>query len=380
MKTASNDRWASYVQVTGDALVTFLQDHAAARDHSRKVCLILGKGFDPRMLAGFTALCQVFLPVEIVVILLVFDEGPTSPSRRYDERVQQNLIELRTMLPAGQIQERAITMFSADGRRVTSRSAEAVLRSAAELQQFSDIFVDVSSLPRSVYFPVVAKLLFLLDGIKNGLTTNLFVLVSESAVLDGRIVEEGIDEDADYIHPFRGAVERESAADRPRVWFPLLGENQRIQLTRIYDLINPAEICPLLPSPSVNPRRGDNLVLEYRELLFDQLQLEMSNFIYASETNPFEAYRQLRHAILHYTEALQPLGGSSAVISANSSKLLSVGALLAAYELKRAGADIAIAHVEAHGYLVRDSGKNDLNRLASESRLHALWLSGDCYA
>jgi hypothetical protein len=249
MKTGSNDRWASYVQVTGDALVNFLQDHAATRNNSRKVCLILGKGFDPRMLAGFKALCQVFPPVEIAIILLVFDEGPTSPSRRYDERVQQNLKELRAILPAGQIQERAITMFSADGRRITSRSAEAVLRSAAELQQFSDIFVDVSSLPRSVYFPVVAKLLFLLDGIKNGLTTNLFVLVSESAVLDGRIVEEGIDEDADYIHPFRGAVERESAADRPRVWFPLLGENQRIQLTRIYDLINPAEICPLLPSP-----------------------------------------------------------------------------------------------------------------------------------
>jgi hypothetical protein len=332
------------------------------------------------MLAGFKALCQVFPPVEIAIILLVFDEGPTSPSRRYDERVQQNLKELRAILPAGQIQERAITMFSADGRRITSRSAEAVLRSAAELQQFSNIFVDVSSLPRSVYFPVVAKLLFLLDGIKNGLTTNLFVLVSESAVLDGRIVEEGIDEDADYIHPFRGAVERESAADRPRVWFPLLGENQRIQLTRIYDLINPAEICPLLPSPSVNPRRGDNLVLEYRELLFDQLQLEMSNFIYASETNPFETYRQLRHAILHYTEALQPLGGSSAVISANSSKLLSVGALLAAYELKRAGADIAIAQVEAHGYTVKDSEADDLDRLANESRLHCLWLFGDCYA
>src|SRR2546430_9407967 len=65
MKTGSNDRWASYVQVTGDALVTFLQDHAATRNNSRKVCLILGKGFDPRMLAGFKALCQVFPPVEI---------------------------------------------------------------------------------------------------------------------------------------------------------------------------------------------------------------------------------------------------------------------------------------------------------------------------
>jgi hypothetical protein len=380
MNTGTDDRWASYVQVTGEVFLTFLQDHAASRDKGRKVCLILGKGFDPRMLGGLKALRQIFPAAEIVVILLVFDEGPTSPSRRYDQRVQQNVTELTTIVPADQIQERRITMFSIDGRRVTSRSAESILRSADELQQFSDIFVDVSSLPRGVYFPVVAKLLFLLDGIKNGLTPNLFVLVSESAVLDERIVEEGIDEDADYIHPFRGAVERESAADRPRVWFPLLGENQRIQLTRIYDLINPAEICPLLPSPSVDPRRGDNLVLEYRELLFDQLQLETSNFIYASETNPFETYRQLRSAILHYAEALRPLGGSNAVISANSSKLLSVGALLAAYEIKRTGANIAIAHVEAHGYTVKDSEADDLDRLANESRLHCLWLFGDCYA
>lgn len=380
MKAGADDRWASYVQVTDEVFPTFLQDHAASRDKSRKVCLIMGKGFDPRMLGGLKALRQVFPATKTVVILLVFDEGPTSPSRRYDQRVQQNVTELTTIVPHDQIEERQITMFSTDGRRVTSRSAESVVRSADELQQFSDVFVDVSSLPRGVYFPVVAKLLFLLDGIKNGLTPNLFVLVSESTALDERIVEEGIDEDADYIHPFRGAVERESAADRPRVWFPLLGENQHIQLTRIYDLINPAEICPLLPSPSVDPRRGDNLVLEYRGLLFDQLQLETSNFIYASETNPFEVYRQLKRAILHYAEALRPLGGSNAVISANSSKLLSVGALLAAYEIKRAGTDIAIAHVEAHGYSVRNSEGDDLDRLASESRLHCLWLSGECYA
>src|SRR5205823_6362511 len=115
-------------------------------------------------------------------------------------------------------------------------------------------FVDVSSLPRSVYFPVVAKLLFLVDGISDGRGPNLFALVTESAVLDRRIVEEGIDDDADYIHPFRGGVEREATASWPRVWFPLIGEGQQLQLTRIYDLINPAEICPLLPSPSMNPR------------------------------------------------------------------------------------------------------------------------------
>ncbi|MBZ5524802.1 MAG: hypothetical protein LAP21_21395 [Acidobacteriia bacterium] len=379
MKPPLKDRWASYVQLSGDSLGTFLQEHLGTQDRNKTSCLIVGKGFDPRMLSGATALSQVLDPKQLAIIMLVFDEGATSPSRKYDDLVQKNVDTLTKMVPAGKIQERKVAMFSPEGRRITSRSAEAVFRSVDEFRGFSDIFVDVSSLPRSVYFPAVAKLLHLLDGVRDGAVPNLFVMVSENAELDRRVIEEGIDEDADYIHPFRGAVERESAAGRPKVWFPLLGENQGVQLTRIYDLINPAEICPLLPSPSMDPRRGDNLVVEYRELLFDQLRVETRNFIHACETNPFEAYRQLRRAILHYAEALEPLGGSNAVISANSSKLLSVGALLAAYELKRDGAAIAIAHVEAHGYVLKDSG-DDLDRLASESRLQCLWLSGSCYA
>jgi hypothetical protein len=365
--------------VSGESLHIFLQEHLSAQEKNKKTCLIVGKGFDPRMLGGATALSAVLDSNQLLIVVLVFDEGPTSPSRNYDELVRKNIATLTQLLPAAKVQERTISMFSSEGRRITSRSAESVFRSVDEFVGFSNIFIDVSSLPRSVYFPVVAKLLHLLDGIKHGVAPNLFVLVSESAELDRRIREEGLDEDADYIHPFRGAVERESAAGRPKVWFPLLGENQRIHLTRINDLINPAEICPLLPSPAIDPRRGDNLVIEYRELLFDQLRVETRNFIYASETNAFEAYRQLRRAILHYAEALEPLGGSNAVISANSSKLLSVGALLAAYELKCEGADIAIAHVEAHGYVLNGSYE-DLDRLASESRLQCLWLSGSCYA
>ncbi len=376
MKPSSNDRWGTYIHESGAALVELLGSLRPGRDKAKKICLVLGQGFDPRMLTGLHVLSEVFPPAEIAVIVLVFDEGPTSPSRRYDSLVQDNLVKLKAIVPESQIEYRTIQMFSAEGRRITSRSAAAVFRSSTDLQQFNHMFVDVSSLPRSVYFPVVAKLLYLLDEISAD-APNLFVLVSESAPLDGRIVEEGIDEDAGYIHPFRGGMDRESAAALPRVWFPLLGERQQLQLTRIHDLINPGEICPLLPSPSLDPRRADNLVLEYREMLFERLRVETRNFIYASETNPFEVYRQLKRTVLHYADALKPLGGSNAVISANSSKLLSVGALLAAYELKRAGVDIAIAHVETHGYTLDDPAQ--MSSLAKESRLYGLWLSGDCY-
>src|SRR6266851_4604525 len=234
MKPDRNDRWNSYVQVSGTDLTTFLRDHFSHRQGSTKACLVLGRGFDPRMLAAFHLLRGIIKSNEITVIMLAFDEGTTSPSRRYDEFVKKNLEKLNGTVGSDRLQERRINMFSAEGRRITSRSAEGVFRAAEELKGFTDIFVDVSSLPRSVYFPVIAKLLFLLDSVDGGSKPNLFVLVSESSALDAHITEEGIDEDADYIHPFRGAAERESAAGRPRVWFPLLGENQIVQLKRIY--------------------------------------------------------------------------------------------------------------------------------------------------
>src|SRR5882724_4882988 len=99
MKLVRKDRWASYVHVSGDSLQTFLQEHVATQDRNKKSCLIVGKGFDPRMLGGATALCAVLDPKRLSIVMLVFDEGPTSPSRKYDELVQKNIRALTQMVP-----------------------------------------------------------------------------------------------------------------------------------------------------------------------------------------------------------------------------------------------------------------------------------------
>jgi len=44
----------------------------------------------------------------------------------------------------------------------------------------------------------------------------------------------------------------------------------------LYFSYPPDEICPVLPFPALNPRRGDNLVLEYRDLLFDRLRIDLN--------------------------------------------------------------------------------------------------------
>jgi len=227
--------------------------------------------------------------------------------------------------------------------------------------------------------PLIASILHILDSNAREAASkqNLHVWVSENAGIDIKIKDEEIDEQADFVHGFRGGLDMEATEGVPTIWIPFLGEGQGTQLERISNLLKPDEICPVLPSPSRNPRRGDNLILEYRDLLFDQLNIEPRNFIYADERNPFEVYRQVRRTIFHYRDALEALGGCKTGLSALSSKLMSIGAFLVAYELKSLGMEVGIAHVEADGYNVDEAVYE--NDAVVENEVFGMWLSGTCY-
>jgi hypothetical protein len=164
----------------------------------------------------------------------------------------------------------------------------------------------------------------------------------------------------------------EEATQTPRVWIPLLGEDRLTQFDRILDLVKPDEVCPVLPCPSRNPRRADDIVIEYRQTLFDELRLDPREFLYASEHNPFEVYRGIRAAVLHYESVFRLLGGCKVALSSLSSKLMSLGVLLVAYELKQTGRSVGVAHVECQGYTMDAPGTNP--------ELVSLWLAGECYA
>ncbi len=271
-------------------------------------------------------------------------------------------------------------MFADDGRRVGSRSIVRAFDSLDEFREYSDVLVDISALPRSLYFPLLAKLLTLFDRAGMGLAPNLHVLVAHSPEIDGGIRSDGVDETAAFVLGFPAATfEREATREVPRVWIPLLGRGQGVQMERIHERVTPDEICPVVPCPAANPREADELILEYRELLFDQLLVEPQNIIHASESNPFEVYRELTRSIGRYNRALAPLGGCKAVLSAMSSKLLSVGALLCAYELSASGSDservdVGVAHVDCQGYRVLSSASEQ-----ASVTLYSMWLCGECY-
>lgn len=360
---------------SGQELAELWTDRVNCRE--RDVLFVVSKGFDPRMCLGIDTFRQIGGKGKRDIVVIGFDEGPASPSAAHANWVATNWTNLQGVAQGwATVREHKIRMKS-ERRRIGSRSAATIFNSLNDLKPYTDVIVDISAMPRGIYFPLLAKIMYLLDQAPpSPKAINLHVWVAEDPVLDQSIQDQGVEDTASYIHGFHGGLEMEATADQPRVWIPLLGEGQAPQLQRIYDLVTPDEICPVLPHPSLNPRRGDDLVREYRSLLFDQLQIEPRNFIYASERNPFEVYRQLMRTILHYRVALEPVGGCKAVLSALSTKLMSLGALLTAHDLKQHKIDIAIAQVESHGHTMTNDAKG---WRPAQSELFGLWLSGECY-
>ncbi len=367
------NRWNHYVLERGIGLQRFWAHHLSKAP--RRLLFILAKGFDPRMCLGLETILTLQPQINCDVSLIEFDEGPTSASWDHQKLIDKNVARLTELMEKrGQIRRLPLEVRSQDGRRVASSSAVNLFRKKADLGEYTDIVLDISSAPRGVYLPLIAKILYLLDNNHSPSgqpIINFHLLAWEDVELDTRIKDNGVEERADYLNPFRGGMDREATASQPRVWIPLLGESHRVQLERIYVHVNPDEICPVLPSPARNPRRADNLVIDYHDLLFDSWGIDPKNFIYASEQNPFEVYRQVVRAICAYRDSFAPLGGAKFVISALSSKLLSIGALLVAYDFKSHDFDVGIAHVDCNGYSFTAPDA------PAAGELFGLWLSGE---
>lgn len=363
-------RWEYYLLLRNDQLRAFWEQHLRTR--TRAVLFVLGRGFDPRMCMGLELVLGLGGDGPRDVLGLDFREGPRSPSLTHQDRVAANWTRVESLAGSrGKISVSPVEFWSPEGRRITSQSARDLFVSDESFAAYTDIIIDISSMPRSVYFPLIARVLYLLDDRAKQSTspTNLHVLVAEDPGLDASIHEEGIDEKAEFMASFSGGFDEE-AVQTPKVWVPMLGENRLTQFDRIHDRVKPDEICPVLPSPSRNPRRADDIVIEYQSALFDQHRLDGRTFLYASEQNPFEVYRRLREAVLRYDEVFRLLGGCRVAVSPLSSKLMSLGALLVAYELKESGHGVGIAHIESQGYV--------LDSEPPEAELFGLWVAGEC--
>jgi hypothetical protein len=254
------------------------------------------------------------------------------------------------------------------------------------ISSHTDVILDISSLPRVAFVGILSGLLEHIvprTGASDALYSsniNLYIVAGEDAQLDAKITTEDPSSDITLVPGFAGVLQVESSKDWPMVWFPLLGENRTSQLQRIMaSYINDqTEVCPVLPHPSIDPRRADRLLVEYKQPLFDARSSPTSNIMYVHESHPFEAYRQLLRAMRRYEKSLRLLGGCIFVVSPLSSKLMTVGATLACFEMKpttptsKHGVAIPFADVTRYSADV-----SDIRNV--RPRLSCLILSGDSY-
>ena len=119
-----------------------------------------------------------------------------------------------------------VEMRDSEGHNVVGRKTlDAVNTHVETFSEYGDVLVDISGMPRGVFFPLVAYLLRLAD---RGRIRNLHIAVVEDPHLDSRIIGQEYGQ-ADYLHTFRfqgrGKI----------IWIPAIGTNDAIRLEKIHD-------------------------------------------------------------------------------------------------------------------------------------------------
>lgn len=355
-------RWSDYVLARDDDATAAWE--AAAQGN--RTLYVLGEGFDPRALTGLERLLASSAASQLTVASL-----PLAASSSSSERgllAEKNTVRLDEMARDAGVQHIRLSYPErVERRRSLGRLLFQQLLRLPAFVEAEHIVVDISALPTGIYFALIAGVL---DRVASGaFAGELQVVVAENPDLDSLIEGEG-SESPETIPRFTFEVELDPRAPRPViVWAPVLGERSQPQLERLQQNLLPDEICPVLPFPARNPRRADNLLLELRELLQDTAEVEPTNFIYADESNPFDLYRALARLHERYRSALEPLGDACVVVSTHSSKTLSLGVLLAAYEHR-----LPVLNAEPEHYNFAVERVTDT--LLKSTRLACLWLAG----
>ena len=141
-------------------------------------------------------------------------------------------------------------------------------------------------------------------------------------------------------------------------------------LRRLYNFVNPDETCPILPFPAREPRLGDMLAEEYLPEFQSVWDVDTRNIVYADEADPLDLYRTILRLGDFRQQVFAESGGSMLVLSPLGSKVMALGALMAALDR-----NYPVAHIEAISYDLTDSVPSDIGQ---PDIIH-IWLEGDVY-
>lgn len=192
----------------------------------------MGEGFDFRMNLGLQSLLQHCPSLHLDCFLIQYDEGRSSASKRYKPFVKENRDVLNSLVKPTRITEKKIDLWSAEGKRkkrVGDQNVASLFDDPQLFQPYTDIFVDISALPRGIYFSLVGKIQAMLDQYFAAEEKNFFLVTAENAGLDAKIKDYQPDSELSYVFGYRGGSELTSDK-KQTIWLPILGEGMAYQI------------------------------------------------------------------------------------------------------------------------------------------------------
>lgn len=237
-----------------------------------------------------------------------------------------------------------VDIVADDGATIGGRNA---VISAAEWyeQRYTDIVIDATGMSRGVCFPLVKQ------AIEIGLKTraNVHLLVASSDARRIQLTSESSDR-AEWMHGFQRSMGLDSTADTLKLWVPQLSEGASSQMELMYRALSSsssvAEVCPIVPFPSKNARRGDALLFEFERDFHGDWDCSHLNVIYAHESNPMDVFNSICKMVAAREEVFTATEQKAiTVLSPCGWRIGSLGMLLAAIDL-----ELPMLYVEAISY------------------------------
>lgn len=356
---ASELRWDPCIAHRGPEEVdAFVAEYFALPD--RSVVLIAGAGFDPRSTAVAVRLAAAGAPVRALLI----QENRPSPPQDLLDRASANIQALLAAIKDQKLSP--VDIFGTDGAVTGGRNVISVL-GGQSFEGVTDLVVDISALSVGTSFPIIR---YFVEGAQRRRgPPNIHVFVAHDPKLDADI--RSVPSDAPgYVHGFKGRSTLDGSAAAAKLWLPQLAAGRRNALGLLYDFVAPHDTCPILPFPATNPRLGDALAEEYIVELENTWEVDTRNIVYADESDPLDLYRTILRLDDRRKPVFEGAGGSLLVLSPLGSKVMALGALMAALER-----DLPVAHLEPIGYNLQGTIPNEI----PDPNLIHIWLEGDVY-
>ena len=364
-------RWADYVFSNGTGIAP-RELIGAGLSPEYPSLYVLGVGFDPRCLVGLREFLE--LDHQVAPRIIRIEMAPPGPATQPTvlHMADEHLAEFEALTDSIDVVTLPYPIVESPYSAGT-----VVARGVMEAELLADVghlVIDISSMPTTLFVPTIKAALVASDltsDVEYHFGGEIQIVVCENAQMDASIRELGVS-GASFMGGFRPRGHGDADPDGLIIWVPVLGENAEPALRAIHSLLEPDDICPVLPFPAVEPRRADALVLEHQTVLFEAFNVRASDFVYSDERNPFDLYLALCRLERDYKSALETLGPTMVALSAHGSKLLSVGMLLAAYER-----DIPIAVAAVDEYEIME--EVNLGAFNEANHLCCLWLAGAPY-